>query len=859
MVMQHYSNYSRGYVVEVYGKGDKVCSSWLLLPAENLWSEGVRGFLYILAMVYIFIGIAIISDVFMCSIEVITSKKKTVVRWDAEKNTRTEREVLVWNETVANLTLMALGSSAPEILLAVVETISTISDIGNKDSLGTFTIIGSAAFNLLMITAVCIASVPSPETKKVKDFGVFMLTAVWSIFAYIWLLIVLLWITPQQIDMWEAWVTLGFFPVLVLSAYAQDNGWWCSKRGAVGVEGGNISQHNVRVINGGPKKSLIHGISPSLAHLEAEKTQRMTRDAEIGDEDSRLLRTDSARTTFARAKFRHAAVRSLLGGKRAHVRSPGPPRMLALVEKVQNIQSHRQTDVPPAASLVGTFTFASQSYSVLESAGKLDIDVLFHRKPPIKSPLNSPQIHMNGSAVTYQAAEDTCTSNDDDSTNKDYLKGPVSVLYETRDGSAKNGTEYEYTKGKLDFGENESQKSVSIPIINDNQYENDMEFYVILKSPEGVHAKGLGDPSIARVTIIDDDEPGEFSFDKAAYSADANGVIRATVVRSKGSDGDVTLQYYTLDGSALGGDSVRTADFKKVSATLSFKHGETSKQIVVHVNKDITTYKNFVINMKNLSLGAKLGEHPAAVANINGDEIADRVANLMTDSEDETWKGQIRSAMTVGGDEDEKGNVIPPSMIDYLLHFISFFWKVLFAFVPPRSMLGGWPAFGTSLVLIGVLTALVEQLGTLIGCVLNIKASVAGITIIALGTSVPDTFASRTAALQDKHADAAIGNITGSNSVNVFLGLGLPWVIKTIYCQVKNQDFVVSTTGLDLAVILFTSVGIVCLILLAIRRKFIGGELGGKSFTKYLSSSFLTLLWFIYVLVASLRAYEIIG
>ena len=53
------------------------------------------------------------------------------------------------------------------------------------------------------------------------------------------------------------------------------------------------------------------------------------------------------------------------------------------------------------------------------------------------------------------------------------------------------------------------------------------------------------------------------------------------------------------------------------------------------------------------------------------------------------------------------------------------------------------------------------QLGTLLGCVINLHASVAGITIIALGTSVPDTFASRTAAVHDQYADAAIGNITG--------------------------------------------------------------------------------------------------
>ena len=45
---------------------------------------------------------------------------------------------------------------------------------------------------------------------------------------------------------------------------------------------------------------------------------------------------------------------------------------------------------------------------------------------------------------------------------------------------------------------------------------------------------------------------------------------------------------------------------------------------------------------------------------------------------------------------------------------------------------------------------------------MDIEPSVAGITIVALGTSVPDTFASRTAAIQDAHADAAIGNITGT-------------------------------------------------------------------------------------------------
>lgn len=58
---------------------------------------------------------------------------------------------------------------------------------------------------------------------------------------------------------------------------------------------------------------------------------------------------------------------------------------------------------------------------------------------------------------------------------------------------------------------------------------------------------------------------------------------------------------------------------------------------------------------------------------------------------------------------------------------------------------------------------------------------------MAIGTSLPDTFASLAAARQERHADSAIGNINGSNSVNVFLGLGLPWLLATIYHQSQVQ------------------------------------------------------------------------
>lgn len=136
----------------------------------------------------------------------------------------------MWNATVANLTLMALGSSAPEILLSVIETTNNIN--GCPGELGASTIVGSAAFNLLVITAVSIYAV-SEETdtdedrddtvplgvKKINDMGVFAITCTSSLFAYIWLFYCLL---DQVVTPLEAWLTFSYFFVLIILAFMAD-------------------------------------------------------------------------------------------------------------------------------------------------------------------------------------------------------------------------------------------------------------------------------------------------------------------------------------------------------------------------------------------------------------------------------------------------------------------------------------------------------------------------------------------------------------------------------------------------------------------------------------------------------------
>ena len=109
-------------------------------------------------------GIGVVSDIFMESIEKITATTQVITVEsvnDEGESSKEQKKVLVWNATVANLTLMALGSSAPEILLAVIETASNLG--GCPGELGASTIVGSAAFNLLVISAASIWAV-SPET-----------------------------------------------------------------------------------------------------------------------------------------------------------------------------------------------------------------------------------------------------------------------------------------------------------------------------------------------------------------------------------------------------------------------------------------------------------------------------------------------------------------------------------------------------------------------------------------------------------------------------------------------------------------------------------------------------------------------
>jgi len=221
------------------------------------------------------------------------------------------------------------------------------------------------------------------------------------------------------------------------------------------------------------------------------------------------------------------------------------------------------------------------------------------------------------------------------------------------------------------------------------------------------------------------------------------------------------------------------------------------------------------------------------------------------------------------------------------MHAITLPWAFVFAFIPPSGYANGLLTFFVALALTGCVTVLIGDIAALFGCVIGMSDAVTAITFVALGTSLPDTFASKAAAVGDETADAAIGNVTGSNAVNVFLGLGLPWLLAAINwegvdtdtsetwkerygyyedggtegkfvpgndknCPNCKQDypeggFIVPAGSLAISVIVFCCCAMCCFALLYYRRGAVGGELGGDPAKAKVHSIILGGLWFIYV------------
>ncbi|KAM8859333.1 sodium/calcium exchanger 1b isoform 2-T4 [Spinachia spinachia] len=880
------------------------CARGVVLPIweprnPSFGDKVARATVYFVALVYMFLGVSIIADRFMASIEVITSQEKeiTIKKPNGETTTTTVR---IWNETVSNLTLMALGSSAPEILLSVIEVIGHRFEAG---TLGPSTIVGSAAFNMFIIIGLCVYVVPDGEVRKVKHLRVFFVTASWSIFAYIWLYLILSVISPGVVQVWEGLLTLFFFPICVLFAWVADRRLlfykYVYKRYRTGKQRGMIIE--------------TEGDRPLPSKVDIEMDGKMLNshgvdflDGSLGlDIDDKDLEEDETRRDMAKI---------LKELKQKH-----PDKEVEQLIELANYQVLSQQQKSRAF-------YRCQATRLMTGAGNIlkkhaaDQARKAVSMQEVRSDVadNDPVSRLFFEPGSYQCLENCGTVAVNVVRRGGDLGRTISVDYRTEDGTANAGSDYEFTEGVVVFKAGESAKEIRVGIIDDDIFEEDENFLIHLSNVKVLSSEGeepedgesanhvesvacLGLPATATVTIFDDDHAGIFTFEEPVFHvSESVGTMEVKVLRTSGARGVVTLPYKTVEGTARGSGE----DFEDTHGVLEFQNDEILKSITIRIldREEYNKQSSYVLlesplwrrSGKEQTEEQMKEEEPEEEALNGKDEEEQRIAemgrpmlgdhvklevvieesyefkntvdklikktNLALLVGTNSWRDQFIEAITVSAgeddDDDECGEEKLPSCFDYVMHFLTVFWKVLFAFVPPTDYWNGWACFVVSICMIGLLTAVIGDLASHFGCTVGLKDSVTAVVFVALGTSVPDTFASKVAATQDQYADASIGNVTGSNAVNVFLGIGVAWSIAAIYHSSKGEEFRVDPGKLAFSVTLFTIFAFIAVGTLMYRRRpEIGGELGGPRTAKVVTTMLFVSLWLLYILFSSLEAY----
>jgi len=205
--------------------------------------------------------------------------------------------------------------------------------------------------------------------------------------------------------------------------------------------------------------------------------------------------------------------------------------------------------------LPGSLAFSSGNYSAAETAGSISITVT----------------RTGGSA------------------------GDVSVGHATSDGTAAAGADYGSASGTLTFLEGETSRSFAVTIHNDEDYEGDEDFNVVLSNPSG--GASLGGQDTAAVSITDDETPpgsgNTIQITKVSYSKDTATVWATSDL---GRDANLSVTFDLAGGGTTASKSMawksknarwelkvrrftRTYGAAPVSVTVSGDEGEVTAPV----------------------------------------------------------------------------------------------------------------------------------------------------------------------------------------------------------------------------------------------------------------------------------------
>jgi len=158
--------------------------------------------------------------------------------------------------------------------------------------------------------------------------------------------------------------------------------------------------------------------------------------------------------------------------------------------------------------------------------------------------------------------------------------------------------------------------------------------------------------------------PGELQLSAASYSIDEDvGSLSVTVTRTNGSDGDVTVDYATSDGSATAGQ-----DYTATSETLILLDGETSQNFAIAIFND-THYEgdeSFGISLSSATGGAFIGNPNSATATIADNDAPPTGNNspIANDDSGTVSRGSGNSVrLNLTGNDTDDGSINPNSIV----------------------------------------------------------------------------------------------------------------------------------------------------------------------------------------------------
>jgi hypothetical protein len=218
----------------------------------------------------------------------------------------------------------------------------------------------------------------------------------------------------------------------------------------------------------------------------------------------------------------------------------------------------------------------------------------------------------------------------------------ATVEFNTADGTAIAGQDYQATSGTLTFAAGTTVQLVTVSLIDDLADEPNETFSLVLKNPTAASISA----SAAVGTIIDDDGEPTVSISGGSASEGQNVVFNVTLGQASGKT--VTVAYATTGlGSATPG-----LDYTPVSGTLTFAPGVTQQSITVPALGDIVleTNETFLLTISN-PLNAVLGTATAQgniidvpPAGISGYVYVDLNGNGLKDANETGIAGVIVTA-----------------------------------------------------------------------------------------------------------------------------------------------------------------------------------------------------------------------